>query len=65
MKIVLKFVIVSLVTALLTISTPAQILTFIAACALLGLAVVRRKQQAQADDETGPRPARVSRARFV
>lgn len=44
MKIVLKFLLIASVTGLLMISSPAQILSFIGACALLAVIVVRRRR---------------------
>jgi multidrug efflux pump subunit AcrB len=49
MKTSLKFAAVVAITALLTISTPAQIISFIGACALLGAVVVHRKRQSHAE----------------
>ncbi|HEX2855532.1 MAG TPA: hypothetical protein VHO24_20015 [Opitutaceae bacterium] len=47
MKTTLKFLVVVAITALLTISTPIQIISFLGACALFG--AVHRKPHSHVD----------------
>jgi hypothetical protein len=45
MKTVLIFTLIGAIAGLLTVSSPAQIVSFVAACALLAALVMRRKRQ--------------------